>query len=568
MQPLVLHPPSLTTAQFGQPRFNSGPERLPLNRSWSTNARGCSPRAPFRRQSMSGSPPAEEPTVTSRDLKPELGYPPVSSPAVTAVSAVTAAGAVAAPTPFPITSTATTTIPGPSSLPPSHPLVLNEPLPAHVSTPRYGDPLGPAPSAFLAGSPRLPPGAAPYVSFPGLDSSVAGPSPRSLTQKSTRRTKAHVASACVNCKKKHLGCDPARPCRRCVLAGKASSCVDVTHKKRGRPPLKAEDSSLRSYSTHADNPAVPAEVHPNAPPHRTIMHRTTSSRELRPMTDLQGLGEPGPAGASMRVPGAQSHRWSASVFPLTRPMDPSPSMPGPGGRRPFSSSGPPTYAVPAHPPPAFVPMASGFNPVIKPGNMPPGMERRFPPYGPGLPPPTSPPQPQLPGGMAYLHYAEAPSNTIHQTLTDPRMPHGPREPYLESPVRLPPIHQATASPVPGPPPHPQHAHRLSDPYPASWSSGSRDDNFREPRSPIQLQRPLGSVFSHSPTHQRSSSTTGPLDPIPRHLGPIDLPSPVSIAHSSPALTRTTINPATTEADTQEPRPIKRRKMALDDMVNG
>jgi hypothetical protein len=28
----------------------------------------------------------------------------------------------------------------------------------------------------------------------------------------------------VNCKKKHLGCDPARPCRRCVLAGKAVSC--------------------------------------------------------------------------------------------------------------------------------------------------------------------------------------------------------------------------------------------------------------------------------------------------------------------------------------------------------
>ncbi|EKV15701.1 hypothetical protein PDIG_13830 [Penicillium digitatum PHI26] len=49
------------------------------------------------------------------------------------------------------------------------------------------------------------------------------PTGRSLVQKSTRRTKAHVASACVNCKKKHLGCDPARPCRRCVLAGKAVS---------------------------------------------------------------------------------------------------------------------------------------------------------------------------------------------------------------------------------------------------------------------------------------------------------------------------------------------------------
>jgi hypothetical protein len=36
----------------------------------------------------------------------------------------------------------------------------------------------------------------------------------------TRRTKAHVASACVNCKKKHLRCDQKRPCLRCVQAGK------------------------------------------------------------------------------------------------------------------------------------------------------------------------------------------------------------------------------------------------------------------------------------------------------------------------------------------------------------
>jgi hypothetical protein len=36
----------------------------------------------------------------------------------------------------------------------------------------------------------------------------------------TRRTKAHVPSACVNCKKKHLRCDNGRPCRRCVQSGK------------------------------------------------------------------------------------------------------------------------------------------------------------------------------------------------------------------------------------------------------------------------------------------------------------------------------------------------------------
>lgn len=46
---------------------------------------------------------------------------------------------------------------------------------------------------------------------------------RTLPPRSTRRAKAHVASACVNCKRKHLGCDSARPCRRCVLSGKAVS---------------------------------------------------------------------------------------------------------------------------------------------------------------------------------------------------------------------------------------------------------------------------------------------------------------------------------------------------------
>lgn len=60
----------------------------------------------------------------------------------------------------------------------------------------------------------------------------------------------------VNCKKAHLACDGkcikkerkgkcihafetivSRPCKRCVASGKASTCQDVQHKKRGRPKL-------------------------------------------------------------------------------------------------------------------------------------------------------------------------------------------------------------------------------------------------------------------------------------------------------------------------------------------
>ncbi len=40
-----------------------------------------------------------------------------------------------------------------------------------------------------------------------------------------RRAKAHVPSACVNCKKKHLACETKRPCNRCMQTGKEVSEV-------------------------------------------------------------------------------------------------------------------------------------------------------------------------------------------------------------------------------------------------------------------------------------------------------------------------------------------------------
>ena len=42
-----------------------------------------------------------------------------------------------------------------------------------------------------------------------------------------RRAKAHVPSACVNCKKKHLACETKRPCNRCVQTGKEVSGIGV-----------------------------------------------------------------------------------------------------------------------------------------------------------------------------------------------------------------------------------------------------------------------------------------------------------------------------------------------------
>ncbi|ETI20805.1 hypothetical protein G647_07147 [Cladophialophora carrionii CBS 160.54] len=92
-----------------------------------------------------------------------------------------------------------------------------------------------------------------------------------ISPRTTRKPKAHVASACVNCKRKHLRCDASRPCRRCVQSGKEDTCRDVEHKKRGRPPLKAEDQAnvARYQASTAHYPSSsPAGAAPLGPPTR------------------------------------------------------------------------------------------------------------------------------------------------------------------------------------------------------------------------------------------------------------------------------------------------------------
>lgn len=85
----------------------------------------------------------------------------------------------------------------------------------------------PVPQNYVYGYPQ--PGVPTYLWNQGL-----GPGPQvqqgaiiapqqSRQAKPARRTKAHVASACVNCKKAHLSCDVQRPCGRCVASGKQVS---------------------------------------------------------------------------------------------------------------------------------------------------------------------------------------------------------------------------------------------------------------------------------------------------------------------------------------------------------
>jgi hypothetical protein len=68
-----------------------------------------------------------------------------------------------------------------------------------------------------------------------------------------RKTKGHVASACIPCKKAHLRCDAQRPCTRCSSNGKEDCCVDMQHKKRGRPRLRENASERQRYSLPPDD---------------------------------------------------------------------------------------------------------------------------------------------------------------------------------------------------------------------------------------------------------------------------------------------------------------------------
>ena len=85
--------------------------------------------------------------------------------------------------------------------------------------------------------------------------------------------KVQVTSACSNCKKAHLACDDERPCKRCSRSGKPDSCVDVEHKKRGRPRLS-------KYDIVADAPPQPTLPPPPPLPPTGVL--TPDSPPLQP----------------------------------------------------------------------------------------------------------------------------------------------------------------------------------------------------------------------------------------------------------------------------------------------
>ncbi|TID21322.1 gb [Venturia nashicola] len=98
------------------------------------------------------------------------------------------------------------------------------------------------------------------ATFQGPTSLGGASNPR--IARTSRRAKAHVARACQNCKKAHLSCDEARPCARCVSSGKQATCIDVEHKKRGRPRLRDDrDQRLEQAAAAVVAAAVATSQH-------------------------------------------------------------------------------------------------------------------------------------------------------------------------------------------------------------------------------------------------------------------------------------------------------------------
>ncbi|KAL4886657.1 hypothetical protein BJY04DRAFT_213416 [Aspergillus karnatakaensis] len=464
---------------------------------------------------MSGSVPAGDPLETLGKVR-RLGRPelpkPVAAVTATKAEAVTATAA-ALGSAIPIASPSAT-----SSHEPGLQRVVTAPGDETLRQPlAFSDTFlsSRLPPAFT-GQPSSQLSTAAYPQ-PTFQPTAAGPASRVLPQKTTRRTKAHVASACA-------------------------SCVDVTHKKRGRPPLKAEEGSLRTYSAQIDNSGAPGDL---GSQQRRSMHRATSSRELRPMTDLQQIHGTQAGAMGVRLAPGQPQRWAGVVYPHA--IDPSLVTQRGIGHRRFSSSGS-TQSLTAVSPPGYAPVPVGYNATLAAGRLPASVGRPISAYpNPGSHLTPSPPQYHQQYGVPISPYLENPRMMSRVPVGEGSAPRDPREGFAGSPVRLPPIY---SSPVVNPQPQP------SDPYATGWSPLQQ-----QPQEPHYLQ--VGYAEPISPQGQLRQA--GPDVGYMSQLGVVS-PTERQSQHKPSTIAYDEQREQETD-DGEASRPTKRRKMALDDMVN-
>lgn len=193
---------------------------------------------------------------------------------------------------------------GPPSMPPSLPRLFQQEQQEAMPYPyrRPEEPLtrpSQYPQAGVLGMSQQPgylPAAGPSAPapYPVPSRPLVAESQQMTSPKSQRKTKGHVASACVPCKRAHLRCDAQRPCSRCITNGKEDSCVDVQHKKRGRPRLR-DDRDTRYDPSRFPHPQDAAARRPLS---------------IYPSGGAMGSGEPIPPRYLERAPGADANAYA------------------------------------------------------------------------------------------------------------------------------------------------------------------------------------------------------------------------------------------------------------------
>ncbi|KLJ09325.1 hypothetical protein EMPG_15253 [Blastomyces silverae] len=535
---------------FGQAHGSSSdPLRFPLNLNLSGEPGHPSLRAPYLSPPMSGSPSPESrfdpllgdrrrkrsnspiPSTTHGNVRPLLSYaePPARAPGLNAL------------------------------LPDSQRLPTGQPGMSIIGLPAIDDP---------------------QLQHTLQTASLLPPRTTPLPPRSTRRAKAHVASACVNCKRKHLGCDSARPCRRCISAGKEESCVDVRHKRRGRPPLKAEEGPLQPYEpTFSHSGVSRPDPQSSSPVSQFYGHRrTSSSREIRPITELRlprrssevGV-EYGPQMPNPAMP--NPHMWAPPA--PSRGIHTSTTIPSPFSSQMALSSGS-SQQSPTHNTPLFSPGAgssSTFTPEYR------DMSSSVPPfYSERIPPNQSPRQYQrrhIPPPSTGSTYFAGPGSP-HGRLSSPPLsaPSSARNYPFSSPgqsqIQLPPLMPSKRgsefefSQDIQRPPVPTQAPSLLSLQPGRPNPGRVDhpQEFEDHRSLMAHPRFQAVTFSSGPS---SRGRLDPYRPLQQGTAPQSQSSFLT-SHTQPALEDK--NSAAKEKEAaSESRPIKRHKMALGDMVN-
>lgn len=148
----------------------------------------------------------------------------------------------------------------------------------------------------------------------------------------------------------------------------------------------------------------------------------------------------------------------------------------------------------------------------------------------------------------------------------------PQDSYLESPVRLPPIYPPMPSDGASPPGQSQ-SHRLSDPFPSNWSPRTREElpppmiqhhpSLMDPVSPHMQAHHYHPAPTDFNFPQQQALPRPPESVTPAHRHSVHLPSSSTHRHA-----QARDEPQSgAEGESGDGRPTKRRKMALDDMVN-